>query len=190
MAVLDPTTAVRLATESIAVNEERRRGASTDRHGGAARPTIRDSDNNVRIGETVAGPLELSIAGGRVEQCCVDNALSLKLDVSGRWWILRLEGAFALASSVAVEPIQFAEDARASAWAPALDALLQSSITAAHVATDGSLELIFANGCRLDVPVSQQWESWQLSGPEDELIVCGPGGQLSRWPAQAHGGRG
>ena len=171
--------------QSLAVSEEQRRD-SADLRGRPARPTIRDSEGKVRVGKEVAGPLALPITGGRVEQCGVDTALSLMLEVSERWWSLRLEGSFVLAPPPASSGrFEFGENEPPSAWAPALDILLHNSVTAGNVATDGTLELTFADGYRLDVPPSRQWEAWQLNGPEGELFVGGPGGQVARWPAQA-----
>jgi hypothetical protein len=147
-------------------------------------PTIRDSET-ARVGETVEGPLQLPIETGRVEQCCLDNAFTLLVEVSAQWWNLRIEGSFALVSEA--QPLMSFKDEKAppSSWGPAVDVLLHNTVTEAHVASGGTLSLVFADGYRLDVPPSPQWEAWQLSGPQEQFIVCGPDGQLSRWPVQA-----
>jgi len=167
------------------VNEKPGQDANEDPDGDPARPTIRASDGNVRTGGTVAGPLVLSLEGERVERCCIDHALTLIFDGSEPW-TLRLEGPFVLVSPApSPGPVDFGGNAPPSAYAPALDILLHNSVTAANLMAVGTLELMFADSYRLVVPPSAQWEAWQLNGPRGELVVSGPGGQVSRWPAQA-----
>lgn len=149
-------------------------------------PTIRHSDGSVRTGETIAGPLPLPLKGGRVEQCCLDNALTLTLEVSARSWSLRIETPFVLVPPAeSSERFESSENAPPSAWGPAADVLLHNTIVDANVASDGTLELGFADGYRLHVSPSDQWEAWQFIGPSQEVIVCGPGGGLARWRAPA-----
>ena len=142
-------------------------------------PVIRDS-SGTRVGEFVRGPLQLPIVGGRVEQCRLDNAFGLAFDVADRWWNLRLEGPFALSS--ADLQFEFSDDAPPSHWGIAVDATLHATVVDADVSSDGVLTLLFSNSVRLEARPSERWEAWQLSGPDDELVVCGPEGQLSRWP--------
>ena len=148
------------------------------------RPFIRDARGNTRDGEAIKGPLSLPLGLGRVEQCCLDNAFSLAIEVSGEWWLLRIEGPFIVALREGKSQ-QFDSDGKPSAWGPAVDVLLHNGIAHASVTTEGVLGLAFADGNRLEVGPSEQWEAWQLEGPREQLIVCGPGGALSRWPAQS-----
>jgi hypothetical protein len=153
-------------------------------------PEIRDSEGNVRVGETVAGPFHLPLAGARVDQCALDHALTLVLDRSGLVWTVRIEGTFHLtARGGSTQRFESGDDAPPSSWGPAVDALLHDDIAAASVKRDGTLELLFVGGWRVEVPPTDQWEAWQINGPAGELIVCEPGGQLSRWPAEPRTGR-
>jgi len=52
------------------------------KRGSPTRPEMHDSKGDVRIGQTVAGPLQPPLEGGRVEQCRLDDAFSLMLDTS------------------------------------------------------------------------------------------------------------
>ncbi|GAA3570359.1 hypothetical protein GCM10022197_28460 [Microlunatus spumicola] len=46
---------------------------------------------------------------------------------------------------------------------------------------DGRLELTFAEGSRLSVPSSDQYEAWQLNGPGGVLVVSVGAGALVTW---------
>jgi hypothetical protein len=148
------------------------------------RPFIRDAQGSRRQGETIDGPLSVPIGSGRVEQCRLDNAFSLAIEASGEWWLLRIEVPFVVASPEGTSE-RFGSDGRPSAWGPAADVLLHNTVADASVTAAGVLRLAFADGTRLDIEPTQQWEAWQLEGPAERLIVCGPGGQLSRWPARS-----
>jgi len=151
----------------------------------AAKPKIHDAAGAVRVGETVAGPLELPLADARVTQVRSDHAFSLVLDEEppGRQWIVRVEGPFSLADGEH-RTATFGENARPSAWGEAIDALLHATLVTGSVAPDGTLTLSFDRGQRMEVLPQEQWEAWQVTGPGEVLVVCGPGGQLSRWPTQ------
>ena len=159
------------------------RGADARLRGAPTQPELRDSEGNVRAGQTVAGPVQLPLEGASVDQCCLDYAFTLKLGKSEQSWALRIEGDFDLAQPGG--STQRFSEAPPSGWGPAVDALLRETISDASVTRDGTLHLRFAGGCCVEVPPTHQWESWQLNGPGGELIVCGPGGALSRWPAES-----
>ena len=144
-------------------------------------PFIRDSQGNVRRGETIEGPLSLPVSSGRVDQCCLDYAFSLGIDASGEWWVLRIEGTFAVASPAAAAE-RFEPAGKPGECGPAVDAVLHKTLADGSVTAEGLLTLTFADGTELEVQPSQQWEAWTLNGPREQLIVCGPGGQLSKWP--------
>jgi Family of unknown function (DUF6188) len=152
---------------------------------GEAKPTIYDSTGVVRVGETIAGPLELSLASARVTQCRSDYAFSLVLeeDAPARHWIVRIEGPFSLVGSD-YRTETFGADGPPSAWGAAIDVLLHATLIAATVAPGGTLTLSFENGQQVEVRAHEQWEAWQVEGPDELRLVCGPGGELSRWAAQ------
>lgn len=149
-----------------------------------SRPFIRDAEGKTRQGETIDGPLSVPLGSGRVEQCRLDRAFSLAIDTSGDWWVLRIEAPFVVAAPEGSSE-RFDSDGRPSAWGPAADLLLHNTVSDASVTAEGVLRLTFTDGTCLEIEPSQQWEAWQIEGPDERLIVCGPGGQLSRWPAQS-----
>jgi hypothetical protein len=155
----------------------------TDERDRPDRPAIHSSEG-VRLGETVAGPLELSLAQARMVQCRIDHALSLVLDgdQAARVWVVRIEGPFSIVGHD--RPVEsFGSDGPPSSWGPAIDVLLHAVVLAATVSADGTLTLQLEGGRAVKVPAMEQWEAWKVTGPGDALVVCGPDGQLSRWGA-------
>jgi len=56
------------------------------------------------------------------------------------------------------------------------------TLTRGTVDEDGTLRLIFDRGWTVDVPPNPHYEAWQIAGPGNALVVCGPdGGTLSVW---------
>jgi hypothetical protein len=147
-------------------------------------PYIVSSDGSVRLGETVAGPLSVPLGGARVVQCQFDHAFSLVLDEDepGRSWVVRVGAPFSVADTDG-RMTSFVDDAAPSAWGPAVDALLHATVVDARVAANGTLTLQFREGPQLNAPPLTQWEAWQITGPDGVLVVCAPGGGISRWPA-------
>jgi hypothetical protein len=127
--------------------------------------------------------LQLPIETGRIEQCCLDNAFTLLVGVSAQWWNLRIEGSFTLISRDATTHELRRREGSAQLVGPAVDALLHNTVTEAHVASGGTLSLVFADGYRLDVPPSPNDVAAQRTA--GAIHRCGPDGQLSTWPVQA-----
>jgi hypothetical protein len=149
------------------------------------RPTMISADG-VRVGESIAGPLDLPLAKAAVTQCRVDRGFTLvldELDAVGRVWTVRIDGPFRLADADK-HRTAFDDDARPSAWGPAIDAVLDATLIDAIVAADGGLSLRFDTGHQLGVPPQRAYEAWQVTGPDGFLAVCEPGGGVSRWPVQ------
>jgi hypothetical protein len=146
------------------------------------------SDGKVRLGETVVEPFDVPLGGARVDQCAIDHALTLRLDESGQLWTVRIEGAFRLIERDGSCDQFGSDNALASAYGPAIDKLLHATIAEASVARDGTLTFLFEEGRRVEIPLEDQWEAWQINGPAGELVVGGPGGEISRWPAEGDAG--
>jgi hypothetical protein len=60
-------------------------------------------------------------------------------------------------------------------------ALYPDRLEDASVDADGSLHLAFTSGARITVRPNAQFEAWQVSGPENYLVVCTPGGAIAVW---------
>ncbi len=60
--------------------------------------------------------------------------------------------------------------------AGALLPLLGAGVASAKVATDGTLHLVIGESA-IEVRPNTLYESWQLRGPRNLLVVCSPGGE-------------
>lgn len=61
---------------------------------------------------------------------------------------------------------------------------VRTAITRATAFDDGRLEILFADGSVIRVPVSPDYEAWDFSGPAGLLVVSLPGGELAIWGAK------
>ena len=59
--------------------------------------------------------------------------------------------------------------------ASALLPLLGADVASARVAADGTLHLVIGQAA-IEVRPNDHYESWQLRGPRNLLVVCSPGG--------------
>jgi hypothetical protein len=51
-------------------------------------------------------------------------------------------------------------------------------------AEGGTLLVAFDDDTTMTVGPDPEFEAWTLAGPDGYKVVCGPGGELSVWPAQ------
>jgi hypothetical protein len=146
-----------------------------------------DSTGCERVGETVHESFSLPLEDFRVQQCRIDHAFSLELDSPRRAeasWSIRLEGEFFLTDSEGASRTLGQDDAPPGGYGEAVDILLWKTVTAAKVDADGTLRLRFDGETAVVVPDHARYESWTVHGSGGELIVSGPGGQVSRWGAE------
>ena len=145
------------------------------------KPVLRDSAGVFRTGNEIHGRLEVPFVDAVVTQLRIDNAFSLAFDSSEtHWWVLRLEGGFEIDLPDGRRQ-SFDEEAGAGQLGHAAEALLHRTVTAASVSEAGVLTIAFSDQTQLRVHPHCQWEARTLNGPEGQLIVCGPGGNLSVW---------
>lgn len=118
----------------------------------------------------------LPVAGQSVAQLCVDYAVTLRLanDVS-----VRIEQPFVIANLNGEERL-IVPDGDPGRLAPVLT-LARSTVTEGLAFDDGHLELAFHGGARVSVPSTEDYEPWEVVGPEGMRIVSVPGGELSVW---------
>lgn len=77
---------------------------------------------------------------------------------------------------------EFALDPRLRVGLGPLLELYPDVLEAATVDKDSSLRLRLAGGATIDVPADDQFEAWEVHGPDGFLVVCMPGGQgLAVW---------
>lgn len=68
--------------------------------------------------------------------------------------------------------------------APTLRVLRRSAVRV-DAFKDGHLELEFAGGYVLSVPAAEDYEPWEISGPNGVRLVSVPGGSVSVWEDMA-----
>lgn len=133
---------------------------------------------SIRLSET-DGHWQLPLESCAVTQCCVDYGVTLRLDHPAGPFELRIEqvlefvGADGAALSMNPE-----EDP--TGLGPLL-ASTRTTVTAATAFPDGRLEMSFADGSRLSVSPSSDYEAWELAGPLGLRMVSTPGGDLTVW---------
>jgi len=117
---------------------------------------------------------------GRVVQDVVRCGRQVRVELSGAYQLV-IEAAFSVAGAGSAERTD-PEDP-AVALGPRVRALAGRTVTTA-ASSGGNLGVECAGGVRLDVPVDDSYEAWQLHGPDGYRVVCTPGGELAVWSAQ------
>jgi Family of unknown function (DUF6188) len=59
--------------------------------------------------------------------------------------------------------------------------LLRRSVMRIDAFKDGHLEIEFEGGYLLSVPAAEDYEPWEISGPDGTRLVSVPGGNVSVW---------
>ncbi|TQS46505.1 DUF6188 family protein [Cryptosporangium phraense] len=124
--------------------------------------------------------MEIALAG-----CTLDSfewGFSVNLAFSAGWEV-RIEGRFGLRTphaGVMVDPATYYGREIAS---PALAALVGRAVEAAEVSRSGLLAITFDRGPALTVGPDDEYESWTVAGPGGVKVICGPGGEVTSWPA-------
>lgn len=122
----------------------------------------------------------LPVAGQSVVQLCLDYAVTLRL---GNDVTVRIEQPFVIASEGGEERLVI-PDGESDRLAPVLS-LVRATVTEGLAFEDGHLELTFAEGTRVSVPSAEDYEPWEVVGPQGMRLVSVPGGELSVWRPSA-----
>lgn len=120
----------------------------------------------------------LPLAGLVVTQCCVDYAFTLTVADVSLSFETRIERSFDLLLDGSTRTVDV--DGGPTSMAPAL-AMMHREMADAVAFKDGRLELRFADGGRVLVPVDERFEAWTLTGSGDLRLVSLPGGELAVW---------
>lgn len=78
------------------------------------------------------------------------------------------------------------EDDADEAFAPVRE-LIGQTVESAITEKAGTLRIVFSNGAIIAVPPDEDYEAWNVSGPNGALVVSMPGGELAIW-SPAEGG--
>lgn len=121
----------------------------------------------------------LPLEGRSVTQLEIDFRLTLHFWESGsETTSVVIENQFALHG----DGRQFLVDPESpSSLAPTLS-LLRRKVEYAKAAFDGSLEIRFEGGYTAWIAAHESYESWQVILEGGEMLVCVPGGAISRFP--------
>lgn len=122
--------------------------------------------------DAVAATRALQVLVGKsLTQLCVGVAdVQLRFD-DGLG--VQLEAGVEVGDSQLVDPFS-------SAGVTALLPLLKCVVAAAHVEASGGLVLTFG-ATSLRCAADQQYEAWNVTGPDGVLVVAMPGGELAIW---------
>jgi hypothetical protein len=129
-------------------------------------------------------PVIPSFAGKVVHSIRLDYALTIwttdnwELDLNGDAYLLTAAGMTTIDSGQSVDELP-----------ESLAALVGAEITEVLVARDGHLAVNFKDA-QLSVRAADDYEAWQITGPEGQRLVCMPGGELANWPGNAPEGAG
>ncbi|MCC8245509.1 DUF6188 family protein [Saccharothrix luteola] len=121
----------------------------------------------------------LPLAGLPIVQCRVDHAVTFGFDSPDGSYDLRIEEDFAFVSAEGVEVV-LRPQTDPTGLGPVL-ACTRTSVVEALAFDDGRLAVAFADGSRLVVDGSREYEPWMLSGPAKLVVVSTPGGALALW---------
>jgi hypothetical protein len=121
----------------------------------------------------------LPVGRAAVVQIRVDYALTLLLKRGDDAYEIRVEQAFEFTAAdgtvVRADP-----EADPAGLGPVL-ACARTDVAAGNAFEDGRLELVFADGSVIRVPASEEFEAWEVAGPDGMRVVSGPGSKLTTW---------
>ncbi|MEY2430378.1 MAG: hypothetical protein QOC92_103 [Acidimicrobiaceae bacterium] len=125
------------------------------------------------------------MVGRTVTQCRLDYAFSLVVagDVDDSYYVT-IEQPFTLRMPGGGGEMVFEPEGDPVRMAPALRVLRQD-VERVVAFKDGRLELTFADGSILRVPVGEDYEPWNIVGPAGFRIVSLPGGELAIWSPES-----
>ncbi|MCL2468497.1 MAG: DUF6188 family protein [Micrococcales bacterium] len=117
----------------------------------------------------------LPVEGQPVTQLRVDYAITLLLE---NGIAVRIENPFVLATGD--ERYQLDPSDEPIYLAPVLP-LARARIVSGTAFDNGKLRLVFADGSEITVSSSEDYEPWEICGPQGFLMVSVPGGELAIW---------
>lgn len=114
---------------------------------------------------------------------CIDWSVRLVIGSAGAPLEIRIESPFLFVNSDGIRSeLVPADDPQAIA--PVL-AAVRRPLERLDAFKDGRLEILIGDGISLSVPISNEFEPWEIGGPNGFRIVSLPGGGISVWSATA-----
>jgi len=127
--------------------------------------------------------VDLRLSGKVVSRCCVDNAFILEILEKEAMTSIRIGGLMDM--ELAGDRLTLSGERPAEAGRACI--LMGKTIEHAVGRSDGSLEIAFTDGSRLDVPVDPHYEAWEASADDGFMVVSLPGGRLAVWSGRRNG---
>ena len=125
------------------------------------------------------GELVLPLEGLSIARCVIDHAFSLEASREHDIVVLRIECPF----TVSKTGMQYVLEPNEPANLGPATALVHASVRTARASAEGRLSIVFDDGRELTVEPSDDFEAWELTGPNGVKAVCRPGGGVSTWGA-------
>jgi hypothetical protein len=127
--------------------------------------------NGTELQESEAGWL-LPVADQQVTRCCLDYAEvglllanGININISQAFFYVRSGG-----TEFGLNP-----EGEGMLLAPILR-VMRMNVKSGTAFKDGRLRVVFEDNSHVEVPPSQEFEAWNIAGPDGLLIVSTPGG--------------
>ena len=122
-----------------------------------------------------------SFAGKVLTTMRLDFALKLWTDDD---WEIDVAGD-AIVTVPGATPVEVDTGVSSDELPDVLAPFVSRAIREVLVAREGHLGITFDDGSQISVLAAEDYEAWQVSGPDGERMVCMPGGELAIWGARA-----
>ncbi len=128
------------------------------------------------------GPVIPDLAGEFIVVAKIDYGLHLWTADS---WEIVLAGPV-LVSGTGTTPTEIEVDVAESPLPPQLADVVGATVAQLLVSEGGDLGVQLQDR-QLSVRADDRYEAWQVAGPDGELLVCTPGGELAYFPPVRRG---
>ena len=122
-----------------------------------------------------------NLTGQKVTTVSLDYRLRFFTDLG---WQFDLEGDVELDAG-GHEPVHVDNTGPDTPLPPLLENIAGQEIRDVRVSESGDLAVVLESVVVV-TRSDPNYESWQVYGPEGEILVCGPGGRLTTWGPRPH----
>lgn len=122
----------------------------------------------------------LRIAGQEITRCSIDYALTLVLGSGDGAVYVTIEQPFWFRAEDGGDEARFVPEREPEALGPVLS-VLHRSVEEVVAHRNGLLEVLLQGGGGLRAPATEEFEAWNVVGPDGMRFVALPGGDLAVW---------
>ncbi|WP_405489074.1 DUF6188 family protein [Nocardia sp. NBC_00511] len=123
----------------------------------------------------------LKIIGQKVSEVIVGFTVTIRMGQSSEFE-LQIEGEIDL--RLPTGDIHHVTAEKYADIQPELNAIVGSAVLAADADEVHGLVIDFESGNRITIPVDQDYEAWNVTGPDGYRVISLPGGELAFWSAK------